>query len=158
MKKIKNKNTSKKDVQKMINEHQRLIDDRIKATDIINADSEEKRLNQESLLTNDFEESFTSNEPLRDIFSSKNIKFKTELSEEQRSAISILYDTYMEFLSKWNINITSLKNVLDQYVDFGASVGRKSRGEFVQAHQAWAQAQANAQMGKVGQADGLKTN
>jgi hypothetical protein len=80
-----------------------------------------------------FNDEINTSEPIRELLSAKNIKFKSELTEEQRGAISILYDTWM-YIESIGIPFITLKNVLDQYIDFGVSVGRKGRSEYVEAH------------------------
>lgn len=143
MKKKLSKTAQKRELQKLnrqihVNAEQRELNKERKIID----DSESKLINDlqnSKTLMDDFDTQLSSNEPERELVTGKNIKFKTELNEEQRCAISILYDSYMEFLERWNIDITALKRVLDEYVDFGASLGRKSRTEFVTARQATAQ-------------------
>jgi len=115
----------------------------------------------EKLLTDDFETQFSTNEPIRELFTPKNIKFKTELSEEQRGAVAILYQTYMQCVN-YGIDFSGLKDVLDEYIDFGVSVDRKGRTEYVEAHKSamqMAQAQAlSMQNGMTGQMGQMKMN
>jgi hypothetical protein len=87
----------------------------------------------------DFDAQLSSNEPIRELFTAKNIKFKTEVTQEQRSSISILYHAYFEGLRR-GFNLTALHEVLDQFVDFGVPVERKGRLEYVDAHKAAVQA------------------
>lgn len=119
-------------------------------------EKEEKHIFNEPLLTSDFEENFTTNEPVRELTTGKNIKFKTEVTIEERSMISILYNTYFQFKNIWGIELSSLKGVLNEWVDFGASVERKSRDEFVKAHQL-TNAQNQSTSKPIGQANELKT-
>jgi hypothetical protein len=92
-------------------------------------------VNKEPSIIEEFETQLTSNEPNRELVSGKNIKFKTQITEEQRGAISILLHAYKLCL-KYGINFDGLKYVLDEFIDFGASVDRKSRNEFVDAQKA----------------------
>ena len=108
--------------------------------------SEQQALKSESLLIEDFETQLSSNEPIRELLNAKNIKFKTELTEEQRGAISILYHAYKTCV-KYGIDFYALKNVLDEYIDFGVSIDRKGRTEYVEAHRSNLQNQFNQQQG-----------
>ena len=67
------------------------------------------------------------------MFNAKNIKFKTQITEEQRSAVSVLYHAYRLCL-KYGIEFDGLKYVLDEFIDFGVSIDRKGRDEYVDAH------------------------
>lgn len=99
-------------------------------------DLRELRLEKnEKLLHDDFETELSSNEPIRELLSSRNVRFKTEVTEEQRSALSILYHAY-EQCEKRGIEFEALKSLLDDFVDFGVSLDRKSRQEYVEAHKA----------------------
>lgn len=91
-----------------------------------------------------FNEEYNSNEPIRELLSGRNVRFKTQLTDEQRSAVSILYHAYRVCLKR-GIKFDGLKYVLDEYIDFGVSLDRKSREEFVQAHQQQLQNQMMAQ-------------
>lgn len=86
-------------------------------------------------ISDDFDLELSSNEPNRELFTAKNIRFKTQLTEEQRGAVSILYHAYEQCVLR-GINFSGLKHVLDEYIDFGVSVDRKSRSEFVDAQKA----------------------
>jgi hypothetical protein len=87
----------------------------------------------EKVISDDFDIELSSNEPIRELFTPKNVRFKTQLTEEQRGAVSILYHAYMQAIER-GINYSGLKQVLDQYIDFGVSVDRKSREEYVESH------------------------
>lgn len=89
----------------------------------------------EKLMHEEFDMQVSSNEPVRDLFSPKNIRFKTQITEEQRGALSVLYHAYRRALAI-GVNFDGLKNVLDEFIDFGVSLDRKSRNEFVDAHKA----------------------
>ena len=120
------------------------------------ADAKEK--SGEMSIMEEFEQSFSSNEPIRELFTAKNIKYKTQLTDEQRAAVSILYDTYKTLLT-YGINVISLKNVLDEYIDFGVSVDRKGRAEYVEAHRSYMQqqnAQLNQQMNNPNNLNNMK--
>lgn len=107
----------------------------------IPSDVTQDTLIQEKSLLEDFETQLSSNEPIRELFNSKNVKFKTELTQEQRSAVSILYQTYRKLLLK-GFDLPALKFVLDEYIDFGVSIDRKGRSEYVDAHKSYLQQQA----------------
>jgi len=126
--------TSKNEIRELLEEQQ--LEEQRKIAE----SKESAELNNESLLTDEFETQLSSNEPIRELFTAKNIKYKTELTDEQRSAVAILYDTYKTLLS-YGINVLSLKYVLDEYIDFGVSVGRKGRSEYVEAHKSAMQQQ-----------------
>lgn len=87
---------------------------------------------EEKTIIDDFDQQLSSNEPIRELTTGKNIKFKTELSEEQRGSVSILYHAY-RVLKLNGVDFDGLKYVLDEYIDFGVSVDRKGRTEFVEA-------------------------
>lgn len=87
----------------------------------------------EKLLHEDFDTELSSNEPVRELFSGKNVRFKTQVTEEQRNALSILYHAY-EQCQQRGIQFNGLKSLLDDFVDFGVSLDRKSRTEYVDAH------------------------
>lgn len=110
------------------------------------ADVKEALQINESTLMDEFETSLSSNEPIRELFTPKNIKFKTQLTEEQRAAVAILYHAYSVMKAR-GIVLDSLKFVLDEYIDFGVSIDRKGREEYVDAHKAYMQHQnQNPQM------------
>lgn len=97
---------------------------------------EEKLLNttaQDKSLLDRFTEEVSSSEPIRELVNPRNIKLKTEVTDDQRADISRLYYAYLEF-ERLGIAFDGLRNVLDEFVTFGVSVGRKGRGEFVDAH------------------------
>jgi hypothetical protein len=89
----------------------------------------------EKSVIDDFETQLTSNEPIRELFNQKNIKFKTQITEEQRNAVSILYHAYL-LCKSYSMHFEGLKFVLDEYIDFGVSIDRQGRSEYVDAHKA----------------------
>ena len=91
--------------------------------------------NEKSLI-DDFETQLSGNEPLRELFSGKNVRFKTQLTEEQRGAVSVLYHAWKQCTLR-GISFDGLKDVLDEYIDFGVSMDRKSREEFVEAQKSY---------------------
>jgi hypothetical protein len=80
----------------------------------------------ESLLSSDGNNSDTA--VLKELFSNKNIKVKSELSDYEISIISRLF-----ILSKLT-NRPLLKDVVMEFIELRASKDRKSRAEFVDAH------------------------
>lgn len=112
-------------------------------------------LSNEKTMLDRMGDEFSSQEPIRELFSSKNIRFKTQLTEEQRSAVAILYHAY-RLCEKYSIKFDGLKFVLDEYIDFGVSVDRKSRDEFVKSTQQQIQNQAIAQQAQMQQARNLR--
>lgn len=94
----------------------------------------------------DFETELSSNEPIKELFTGKNIKFKAQLSEEQRNAVIILYTTYYTLLNDYNVDVHSLKDLLSDYVEFSVSLDRKGRSEYVDAHKSLMQQQQQAMM------------
>lgn len=99
-------------------------------------------------ILDDFESTLSSNEPVRELFTGKNIRFKTELTDEQRGAISVLYSVYMQCI-RIGIEFDSLKDVLDQYIEFGVSVGRKGREEYSDSLKALNTQQTPQQQGQL---------
>lgn len=100
-----------------------------------------------------FSEQISSKEPIRDLFTGSNIKYKTQLTEEQRGALSVLFHSY-KLCEKYGIKFDGLKYVLDEYIDFGVSIDRKSRDEFVKSQQA--QQQVMQQQKEMAQANQLR--
>ena len=62
----------------------------------------------------------------------KDIRFKTEINSDQRCVISSI-ETSIEHFKKKGINLYVVDRFLLTFIDFGASVDRKSRGEMVEA-------------------------
>lgn len=130
-----NKKTSKNKIQKekemrQFFESETLRKEREKA-DLADIPSEP----DDKLLLEEFETQFSSNEPIRELLTAKNIRYKTQLTEEQRSAVAVLYHAYRLCL-KYGVEFDGLKFVLDEYIDFGVSIDRKGRLEYVEAHKA----------------------
>lgn len=96
----------------------------------------------DNLIHDDYNFDLSSNEPIRELFTPKNVKFKTQVTEEQRGAISILLSVYFR-CKNLGIDFSGLKNVLDEFIDFGVSLDRKSRGEFVESQKSQMQNLAN---------------
>jgi hypothetical protein len=74
-------------------------------------------------------ETSNPNDVVKEIFSIKEPKARTELSASEISIISRLY-----YLSKL-IKSDALKSILDEFIILRISKDRKSRGEFVQSFQ-----------------------
>ena len=96
---------------------------------------EKKIFSNDSSLLDDFDAQLDSDNPSKELFTNKNVRFKTELSDEQRSAVSILYHFYRGLKDR-GIEHNNLKYVLDEYIDFGVSLDRKSRTEYVESQKA----------------------
>jgi hypothetical protein len=119
-------------------------------------DEDKRESGQDKLLIEDFESQLSSNEPIRELLTAKNIKFKTQLTEEQRSAVAVLYHAY-RLCCMYGIAFDGLKFVLDEYIDFGVSVDRKGRAEYVDAHKSSQQSQMqNQQMMQQNQMQQMK--
>lgn len=104
----------------------------------------ERTVRDEKSIIDEFETQISANEPVRELWSNKNIKFKTEITEEQRGVISILLDAYQEF-KHYNIDLTVLRQVLSEFVDFGVAIDRKGRTEYVEAHKIYNQQNQQSQ-------------
>lgn len=135
-------------------EHREAYEDFIRDKERAEADLLDKSSSDEKTLLEEFETQFSSNEPIRELFTGKNVKFKTQLSEEQRSAVSVLYHAYRLCL-KYKIEFDGLKYVLDEYIDFGVSIDRKGRMEYVEAHKSQ-QLQNQMQQQQQSQINNLK--
>lgn len=112
--------------------------------DSINNPQMPKELEGQRSIVDRMNDEFSSNESVRELFSGKNIRFKTQITEEQRSAITILYGAYKHITSV-GIQFSGLKDLLDEFIDFGVPLDRKSRDEFVKASQQNIQNQAMMQ-------------
>lgn len=88
------------------------------------------KANLDSSLIDKFNEQTSTQESIKELFSDKNIKLKTQVTTEQRIIISQLYDAYKEFL-RLGIDVKALRNFLEQFIIFGVPMERKSREEFV---------------------------
>jgi hypothetical protein len=62
----------------------------------------------------------------------KDIRFKTEINYEQRCVISSI-ETSIEHFKKKGINLNVANRFVLTFIDMGASVGRQSRKEIVEA-------------------------
>lgn len=62
----------------------------------------------------------------------KDIRFKTEITDDQRGIISSI-ETSIEHFGKKNITLFVATKFLLTYIDMGASLDRKSRKEMVDA-------------------------
>jgi hypothetical protein len=62
----------------------------------------------------------------------QDIRFKTEITNDQRGVISSI-ETSIDHFGKKNINLYVADKFVKSYIDMGASVDRKSRLEVVKA-------------------------
>ena len=156
----KTKKKQNKDPMKGINkEIQHEIDSEQLNKDRTAQELKEEIFSKDSSIIDDFEQQISSNEPIRELFTPKNIKFKSQLTEEQRNAVSILYHAYKTLYEKWGIHFEGLKFVLDEYIDFGVSVDRQGRSEYVDAHKSQMLAQQmQNQSNMTNQVSQLKMN
>jgi hypothetical protein len=93
----------------------------------------------------DMERIVNNNESIRELVDIKNIRMKTKVTEEQHHIIVVLANVYNTLLIRFNINHIALKNLLSEFIEIAPSIDGERAGQFVTAHQAVAQAVANAQ-------------
>jgi hypothetical protein len=86
----------------------------------------------------------TESSILKELFNSKNIKVKTDLTEDQISIVSRLF--LMAHITKRPY----LHTVLNEFITLRVSKDRKSRTEFVEAHKDRNQQQGKGLMGLFG--------
>lgn len=92
----------------------------------------------------DMERIVNNNESIRELVDVKNIRMKTNVTEEQHKYIVILYGAYRTLLSRYAIDFKGLRMVLDEFIEIAPSIEGNRASQFVTAHQAMAQAVANA--------------
>lgn len=90
-------------------------------------------------------DAINSGESVREMFSSKNIKMKSDLTEDQISAISRLIPFAIRI--KKELGITILFDCLNEFIELRVSLDRKSRPEYVDIHQRLQQIQNPQQTG-----------
>jgi hypothetical protein len=75
------------------------------------------------------------NEPARDLLSVESIRGRTDISEEERMLLSQLHVLSRRF---YEPDIMLLSEFIQDYLEYGPSVERKGRLEFIDALKAWA--------------------
>lgn len=93
----------------------------------------------------DMERIVNNNESIRELVDIKNIRLKTKVTEDQHKIIVILYNAYYTMLRTYGINVRSWENLLNEFIELSPSIDGGRAEQFVTAHQAVAQAVANAQ-------------
>lgn len=92
----------------------------------------------------DMERMVNNNESIRELVDIKNIRMKTNVTEEQHKIIVILRSSYLTLKYRYNIEFIGLRDILSEFVELSPSIDGKRAEQFVTAHQAVAQAVANA--------------
>jgi hypothetical protein len=92
----------------------------------------------------DMERMINNNESIRELVDTKNIRMKTFVNEEQRNIITILFGSYATLLNRYGIRFLGLERILNEFMELSPSLEGKRTEQFVTAHQALAQAVANA--------------
>lgn len=98
----------------------------------------------------DMERMINSNESIRELVDIKNIRMKTKVTEEQHHIIVILFNAYNTMRKRYGINVESWQNLLNEFIEIAPSIEGKRAEQFVTAHQALAQAVADANKGSSG--------
>lgn len=92
----------------------------------------------------DMERMLNNNEAIIQLVDVKNIRMKTNVSDEQHKIIVILYGVYKTLLTRYGIDFKGLRTLLDEFIEIAPSISGQRSEQFVTAHQAMAQAIANA--------------
>jgi hypothetical protein len=92
----------------------------------------------------DFERMLGSNEAIRELVDIKNIKLKTNVSDEQHKIIVMLYGSYKTLLERYNIDFKGLSVILSEFIELSPSIQGKRAEQYVEAHKSIAQQLANA--------------
>lgn len=95
----------------------------------------------------DMERIVNNNEPIKELFEIKNIRMKTNVTEEQHHIITILFGSYDTLLNRYHIRFRGLERILNEFIELAPSIDGQRAGQFVEAQQAVAQALANANKG-----------
>jgi hypothetical protein len=95
----------------------------------------------------DMERMIQNNESIRELVDTKNIRMKTFVTVEQRNIITILFGSYATLLNRYGIRFQGLERILNEFMELSPSIDGKRTEQFVTAHQALAQAVANANKG-----------
>jgi hypothetical protein len=95
----------------------------------------------------DMERMVNNNESIRELVDNKNIKMKTRVTEEQHKIIVILRGSYLTLKYRYGIEFIGLRDILSEFIELSPSIDGERAGQFVTAHQAVAQAVANANQG-----------
>jgi hypothetical protein len=93
----------------------------------------------------DMERALNSNEAIRELVDSKNINLKTVVSSDQHKAIVILKSAYESLLKNYGIDFKGLHDLLIEFIELSPSIEGLRAKQYVEAHQAIAQALVNAQ-------------
>lgn len=95
----------------------------------------------------DMERMVNNNESIRELVDTKNIRMKTNVTEEQRNIITILFGSYDTLITRYGIRFRGLERILNEFMEISPSIDGLRTEQFVTAHQAIAQAVANANKG-----------
>lgn len=87
----------------------------------------------------DMERMLSNNESIKELVDIKNIRMKTNVTDEQHKIIVILYGAYKALLMQFNIDFRGLREILDQFIEIAPSIDGKRAEQYVEAHQAIAQ-------------------
>lgn len=103
-------------------------------------------VNTKDSVFSDMERMLNSNEAIRELVDIKNIRMKTKVTDEQHKIIVILYGSYKSLLTRYGIDFKGLRTILDEFIEIAPSIEGKRAEQYVTAHQAVAQALANAHL------------
>lgn len=95
----------------------------------------------------DMERIVNNNESIVQLYDTKNIRMKTKVTDEQHKIVVTLAGIYNTLLSRWGFDFRGLRNLLDEFIETAPSIDGERSVQFVTAHQALAQAVANANRG-----------
>jgi hypothetical protein len=108
----------------------------------------------------DMERMLSNNESIKELVDIKNIRMKTNVTDEQHKIIVILYGAYKALLMQFNIDFRGLREILDQFIEIAPSINGKRAEQYVEAHQAIAQqnmANKNMQSGNLREPSEMKS-
>lgn len=105
----------------------------------------------------DLERVISNNESVKELVDVKNIRMKTNVTDEQHKIIVILYGAYKSLLQRYGIDFKGLRVILDEFIEIAPSISGVRAEQFVDAHKAIAQRQIPQNPNAIREQSDMKT-